>query len=82
MTTQSERGITRGMVGDADLMMIPAGAIVYSTHPQWPKEGKVSRRRINLAGLNYVRWETEQIVWAGSSGYWRWIKREELKDLV
>lgn len=72
------RALSLGPQGARDRTFIPKGTPVHSTYPGWPSEGTPAGRRIDLSRINFVRWEPDRIVWAGGSGYWRWVYRKDL----
>lgn len=65
-----------------DAVEIANGAIVFSTNPAVPSEGRQIRRRtrvsVHRVSCGYVdfrghpRVVAPEVIWAGGRGYWRW----------
>lgn len=81
--------ITLPTIGD--IVSIPKGATIYSTHPDPDRKTTIAKRTRNIT-LSSVRcgyynnyslqvgFVSTQIQWAGTGGYWHWINLDDNTD--
>jgi hypothetical protein len=58
---------------NAQPFYVTRGSRVFSTHPQWPSEGKVAGRGQHVYA---VKDPDGRHTWPGSGGYWKWVYPE------
>lgn len=64
--------------------IILAGTTVFSTHPRWPKEGKVTKRSYMVtvaqaASSDRSDRSSTVVRWAGAGGYWKWCQAANVR---
>lgn len=84
---------TTELIVKGDMVRIKKGAVVRSTHPQFPREGKVATKshtvKVHRVDNGWTegrqnhspRITNSEVHWAGTAGYWKWVDINDVEKV-